>query len=73
MGALIDTGAATSLISWGLCKAIGLPIDSLTGGLSYKAADGSVFNFVGVFKTPVLTLHPQFEVTVACLLVTDSD
>ena len=70
---LIDTGAATSLILQRLCKAIGLPIDSLTGGLSYKGADGSVSNFVGIVKTLVLTLHPQFEVTVACLLVTDSD
>ena len=57
----------------GLCKAIGIPIDSLTGGLSYKGVDGSVSNFVGVVKTSVLTLNPHFEVTVVCLLVTDSD
>ena len=58
VGALVDTGAATSLISRGLCEAIGLPIDPAAGGLSYKSADGGVSSFAGIVSTPTLTLHP---------------
>lgn len=69
--AVIDNGAAHSVISKGLCDLAGLSVEKLDG-VTFIGADGSSSAFVGKLVNPTIALSDEFEVQLAYVYVTAS-
>ena len=74
VAACYDSGAATCMISLGLVRACHIPYTAISEGDqgTFTSADGSSSSFAGKLHNVVLTLHPEFELTLSYVWVSNS-
>ena len=71
--AMYDSGSSYTLLSTGLCKELGLAVDTTWPPGSYRVADGSLQRFAGRLEPQVLQLHDDLALTVEEIAVIESE
>ena len=71
--AMYDSGSSYTLLSTGLCKELGLAVNTTWPPGSYRVADGLLQKFAGRLEPQVLQLHDDLALTVEDIAVIESE
>ena len=71
--AMYDSGSSYTLLSTGLCKELGLAVNTTWPPGSYRVADGLLQKFAGRLEPQVLQLHDDLALTVEEIAVIESE
>ena len=70
---MYDSGSSYTLLSTGLCKELGLAVDTTRSPGSYLVADRLLRKFAGCLEPQVLQLHDDLALTVKNIAVIESE
>ena len=68
-----DSGSSNTLMSTGLCKELGLAVNTTKLLGSYRVADGTERKFAGRLERQVLKLHGKLALTIDNIAVIESE